>query len=223
MSLKWIERYPKAVALSLLGLLVAWGAVGGVWIYNLRSAVHREEASLAAGEAKAWEDRQSLEERHNREVAALRKKNVYLAEQVSILRQTARDLTAQLAKVTALLNDTHPTAASPTYKADLNQAVAQLERQSEEMNQAIDRIDTGEPEPSGHAPDASESPAEAESRGPSPVLLVLAGAAVLLVLLGFGAFLYKKHRDLERKEVRLNQREQMLKLKPRPGTAAGRG
>ena len=225
MPANWIEKYPKVVALSLLGLLVAWTVASGLWIYLLRTAVHRQEAALEAGEVKAKEDRQSLEERHGQEVALLRKKNADLSEQVAILRRTARDLTIQLAKVTSLLNEATGSAASPSYKAGLSQAVGQLERQSEEMNQAIDRMDTGEPRPPEHAADAApESPSETGSRTPWLLPLVLAGTAILLGLLGFAAYLYKKHHDLERKEIRLNQREQRLKMAgPRPGTVAGRG
>jgi hypothetical protein len=225
MPANWIEKYPKTVALSLLGLLVAGAVASGLWIYSLRAAIHRQEAALEAGEVKAKEDRQSLEERHGQEVALLQKKNAYLSDQVTILRRTARELTVQLAKVTSLLNEATGSAASPSYKAGLSQAVGQLERQSDEMNQALERIDAGEPRPPEHAADAApESPSETGARSAWLLPLVLAGTALFLGLLGFAAYLYKKHQDLERKEVRLNQREQRLKMAgPRPGTAAGRG
>src|ERR1044071_1792397 len=105
MPANWIERHPKAVALSLLGLLLAWAVASGLWIFSLRGTIRHQEEALAAREAKAREEQAALEESHGREVTLLKHENAELRDQVTTLRRTARELSASLAKVTSILNE----------------------------------------------------------------------------------------------------------------------
>lgn len=223
MPANWIERHPKAVALSLLGLLLACAVASGLWIFSLRSTIRHQKEVLAAREAKAREEKASLEESRDREVTLLKHENAELRDQVTTLRRTARELSASLAKVTSLLNETTGSPANASAKAELDKAMGQLSRNSDEMNQAVDRLDSAEP----HRPETQAEPAtpsEPEPRSPSVIPLVTGGIVAALGLLGFGLYLYRKNQELERKEIRLNQREQRLKMpKPRPEVVSGQG
>jgi hypothetical protein len=221
MPANWFERHPRAVALSLLGLLLAWAAASGLWIQGLRGTVRQQEEALAARETKAREDQTFLEESHGREVAFLKRENAYLTEQVATLRQTSRDLAASLARVTAILNESSGSPASASAKAELDRAMGQLARNSDEMSSTIEKIDTGEARPpEGEAGPAS--PSGKESGAPSAAPLVIVGTVASLALLGFAASLHRRNQELERREVRLNQREQRLKMaKPRPEASPG--
>jgi hypothetical protein len=230
----WIERYPKTVALSLLGLLVAWAIASGLWISGLRRTVRQQEENLVAQaaqetarETKAREEQRSLEESHGREVAFLNRENAYLSEQVAILRRTSRDLAASLGRVTTILNESAGSPASASAKAELDQAMGQLARNSDEINQTVDHMETREARPPKSEAEPASPSATGEARAPSRVplvVVVVVGAAAALALLGFAAYLLKRKQELERREVRLNQWEQRLKMaKPRPDTVSGQG
>ena len=208
----FIEDHPKAVALVLVLLLVAWGAASGLWIYSLKATVAATNAALTEGTEKATN--LEFREEHNRqELEALKTENEYLSQQVTILRRTADHLSTALAKITTVLNEASAGSAnSNSYRPDLARAVADLERQSDDMSRAIKEIDAGRPasgEPAKHAV-AAESPSSA-GRGTSPVAGWLALAVVALALLAFAVYLYRRSQELHVREQRLRQERERLR------------
>src|SRR5882757_609825 len=121
-----IEDHPKAVALVLVLVLVAWGVASGLWIHRLQTTIAATNAALTEGAEKA----SSLEfqEEHNRqEMEALRTENEYLSQEVTILRRTANHLSTALGKITTVLNEASAgSASSSSYRPELAKAVADL-------------------------------------------------------------------------------------------------
>jgi hypothetical protein len=208
----FIEDHPKAVALSLVALLVAGGVASGLWIHSLRTTIAATNAALTEGTEKA-NNLEFLEEHHKEDLEALKTENEYLSQQVAILRRTADHLSTALAKITTVLNEASAGSAnSNSYRPDLARAVADLERQSDDMSRAVKEIDAGRPssrEPAKHAVTA-ESPSSA-GRGPAPVAGWLALAVVALALLAFAVYLYRRFQDLQGREQRLRQERERLK------------
>jgi chromosome segregation ATPase len=210
----FVEDHAKAVVLSLAVLLAVWGVASGIWIANLRAAIAARDAALTEGIEKTNDLRESLEQRHKEELAALKTENAYLTEQVAILRRTATRLSAALGKITAVLNEASAGSAnSASYRPELAKAVADLERETDEMSRAVKELEDRSA-PGESAKDAAvtaESSSSADRRAPSSAAAWIALTVVALGLLACAVYLYRRFQDLQGREQRLKQERERLK------------
>ncbi|ETR65526.1 MAG: hypothetical protein OMM_06018 [Candidatus Magnetoglobus multicellularis str. Araruama] len=188
--LEFTEKQSKSVVVALFGIIVAGSIGGGLWIKSLLSTIEYKDSYIS--------ERLTLaEERYHSKYLGLKKENLILTEQITILR-------SHLPKVneSIILIDKYLTANNISNKdfiyieinklKDMSIKIDESLSKSDEISKLSHEIAIAKPEPSGAKP-------------PNSIYLLLFGSVVVIfisVFLIVYSFyrLYQRRRSNESRE-----------------------
>jgi Sec-independent protein translocase protein TatA len=221
------EKHPRALLIVLLGVIAAGSTGGGLWINSLSSAIEQNKNMLAEKDKQLDQKEQSLKEyrellkgRYENKLAALRQENIYLTQQISVIKPLAQGIAAKLSEIEGAFSAIQRSPQAESNNIDrLPELVRSLDEQARDIRHVIDEMelisnlgDRIDQELGKTSTTASPKGFPQRLQRPWMVYYLLLSPIWLVpVILYITIHFARKRRDLKKWELALAEKEQKLR------------
>jgi hypothetical protein len=214
--LTFLPKNPKPVIVVLLGIIVAGTVAGGMWINSLKVAVEQRDQLLAERDKIAEKQEEILRDKFARELAVIRQKNIYLSEQVRVVKPAITGIQKTVNEIKAYLEGYRQAKRTNRSEADrFSGLLSSLERQTIELNHTIDKMeaisdmaDQIERLQFNLPPDSGHRPWLYPLSRPSWIFYMLVALLWVFAYIVFSSFrLKRKFGELKRREEMVSEKE----------------